>query len=58
VRVRRHDHPTLTVALVGDSVAGNWFPAIDALALRYHWRLVTDLAPLLFSSSAVLAGHR
>ena len=35
--------PTLTVALVGDSVAGNWFPAIDELALRYHWRLVTDL---------------
>jgi peptidoglycan/LPS O-acetylase OafA/YrhL len=36
-------HPTLTVALVGDSVAGNWFPALDELALRYHWRLVTDL---------------
>jgi hypothetical protein len=35
--------PTLTVALVGDSVAGNWFPALDELALRYHWRLVTDL---------------
>jgi peptidoglycan/LPS O-acetylase OafA/YrhL len=36
-------HPTLTVALVGDSIAGNWFPALDELALRYHWRLVTDL---------------
>ena len=35
--------PTLTVALVGDSVVGNWFPALDELALRYHWRLVTDL---------------
>jgi peptidoglycan/LPS O-acetylase OafA/YrhL len=35
--------PTLTVALVGDSTAGNWFPALDELALRYHWRLVTDL---------------
>ena len=35
--------PTLTVALVGDSIAGNWFPALDELALRYHWRLVTDL---------------
>jgi peptidoglycan/LPS O-acetylase OafA/YrhL len=35
--------PTLTVALVGDSVAGDWFPALDELALRYHWRLVTDL---------------
>lgn len=36
-------HPTLTVALVGDSIAGNWFPALDVLALRYHWKLVTDL---------------
>ncbi len=36
-------HPTLTVALVGDSIAGNWFPALDELALRYHWRLLTDL---------------
>jgi peptidoglycan/LPS O-acetylase OafA/YrhL len=36
-------HPTITVALVGDSIAGNWFPALDELALRYHWRLVTDL---------------
>jgi peptidoglycan/LPS O-acetylase OafA/YrhL len=35
--------PRLTVALVGDSIAGNWFPALDELALRYHWRLVTDL---------------
>jgi peptidoglycan/LPS O-acetylase OafA/YrhL len=35
--------PALTVALVGDSIAGNWFPALDELALRYHWRLVTDL---------------
>jgi peptidoglycan/LPS O-acetylase OafA/YrhL len=35
--------PTLTVALVGDSIAGNWFPALDELALRYHWKLVTDL---------------
>jgi peptidoglycan/LPS O-acetylase OafA/YrhL len=35
--------PTITVALVGDSIAGNWFPALDELALRYHWRLVTDL---------------
>jgi peptidoglycan/LPS O-acetylase OafA/YrhL len=36
-------HPALTVALVGDSIAGNWFPALDELALRYHWKLVTDL---------------
>jgi peptidoglycan/LPS O-acetylase OafA/YrhL len=36
-------HPTLTVALAGDSIVGNWFPALDELALRYHWKLVTDL---------------
>jgi peptidoglycan/LPS O-acetylase OafA/YrhL len=35
--------PAITVALVGDSIAGNWFPALDELALRYHWKLVTDL---------------
>jgi hypothetical protein len=35
--------PALTVALVGDSIAGNWFPALNELARRYHWRLVTDL---------------
>ena len=34
--------PSLTVALVGDSIAGNWFPALEQLALRYHWKLVTD----------------
>jgi hypothetical protein len=34
--------PTLTVALVGDSIAGNWFPALDKLALRYHWKLVVE----------------
>ena len=36
-------HPTLTVALVGDSIVGNWFPALHELAVRYHWKLVTDL---------------
>jgi peptidoglycan/LPS O-acetylase OafA/YrhL len=35
--------PALTAALVGDSIVGNWFPALDELALRYHWKLVTDL---------------
>ncbi|MGD0559216.1 MAG: acyltransferase family protein [Streptosporangiaceae bacterium] len=35
--------PTLTVALVGDSVAGNWFPALEKLAVKYHWKLITDL---------------
>lgn len=30
----------LTVALVGDSHAMNWFPAFERLATRHHWRLV------------------
>jgi len=36
-------NPVLTVALVGDSVAGNWFPALEKIALQRHWKLVTDL---------------
>lgn len=30
----------LTVALVGDSHAMNWFPAFERVAIRRHWRLV------------------
>jgi peptidoglycan/LPS O-acetylase OafA/YrhL len=30
-----------TVALVGDSHASQWFPALDLLATAHHWRLVT-----------------
>ena len=29
-----------TVALVGDSHAAQWFPALEVLALRHDWRLV------------------
>jgi peptidoglycan/LPS O-acetylase OafA/YrhL len=36
-------HPTLTVALVGDSEAGNWWAALDVIAKQEHWKLVTDL---------------
>ncbi|HYK66501.1 MAG TPA: acyltransferase family protein [Streptosporangiaceae bacterium] len=36
-------NPVLTVALVGDSVAGNWFPALEQIAQKRHWKLVTDL---------------
>jgi peptidoglycan/LPS O-acetylase OafA/YrhL len=35
--------PVVTVALVGDSVAGNWFPALQQIAVQRHWKLVTDL---------------
>ena len=35
--------PVLTVALVGDSIAGNWFAPLEQIAVKRHWRLVTDL---------------
>ena len=35
--------PVLTVALVGDSAAGQWFDALNAIAVRRHWKLVTEL---------------
>jgi hypothetical protein len=35
--------PTLTIALVGDSIAGDWFPSLEKLAVKYHWKLITDL---------------
>jgi peptidoglycan/LPS O-acetylase OafA/YrhL len=36
-------HPVLTVALVGDSAAGQWFDALNEIAQRDHWKLVTEL---------------
>jgi hypothetical protein len=36
-------HPVLTVALVGDSAAGQWFSALQPIAVRRHWKLVTEL---------------
>jgi peptidoglycan/LPS O-acetylase OafA/YrhL len=47
-------HPTLTVALVGDSMAGNWFAPLQAIALKRHWRLITDLHSVCPLSSAML----
>jgi peptidoglycan/LPS O-acetylase OafA/YrhL len=47
--------PVLTVALVGDSAAGEWFDALDAIALRRHWKLVTELhSSCPWSSTLVL----
>lgn len=34
--------PTMTVALVGDSVVGQWQTALDEIAKRQHWLLITD----------------
>ncbi len=36
-------NPVRTVALVGDSAAGQWFDALDAIAVQRHWKLVTEL---------------
>ena len=36
-------NPVLTVALVGDSAAMEWFDALNAIAARRHWKLVTEL---------------
>jgi hypothetical protein len=33
-----------TVALVGDTRAGNWLPALQLLALAKHWRITTFFA--------------
>jgi hypothetical protein len=47
--------PVLTVALVGDSAAGEWFDALNAIALRRHWKLVTELhSSCPWSSTLVL----
>jgi hypothetical protein len=33
----------LTVALVGDSIAGDWFTPLQQIAVQRHWELVTEL---------------
>jgi peptidoglycan/LPS O-acetylase OafA/YrhL len=47
-------NPALTVAMVGDSIAGNWFPALEEIALQRHWKLVTDLHGSCEWTSAML----
>jgi hypothetical protein len=36
-------HPALTVALVGDSMAGNFFTPLEQIAVERHWKLVVDV---------------
>jgi peptidoglycan/LPS O-acetylase OafA/YrhL len=36
-------HPTLKIALVGDSMAGNWWAPLDQIAIQRHWELITEL---------------
>lgn len=33
----------LTVAVVGDSVAGEWLPALLRIAARRHWKIISEL---------------
>ena len=47
-------HPVLTVALVGDSIAGDWFTPLQQIAVQRHWRLVTELHSVCPLSAAVL----
>jgi hypothetical protein len=39
-------HPTLKIALVGDSMAGNWWAPLDQIAVQRHWELITELRGL------------
>jgi peptidoglycan/LPS O-acetylase OafA/YrhL len=50
--------PVLTVALVGDSVAGNWFPALEQIALQRHWKLVTELHATCTWTATVMIDQR
>jgi peptidoglycan/LPS O-acetylase OafA/YrhL len=36
-------HPRLKIALVGDSIAGNWWAPLDEIASQLHWELITEL---------------
>jgi peptidoglycan/LPS O-acetylase OafA/YrhL len=36
-------HPTKTIALVGDSIAGEWSSSLAAIATQQRWKLVTIL---------------
>jgi peptidoglycan/LPS O-acetylase OafA/YrhL len=47
-------HPVLTVALVGDSMAGDWFTPLAKIAADRHWELVTDLHSVCPLSSALM----
>jgi peptidoglycan/LPS O-acetylase OafA/YrhL len=47
-------NPVLTVALVGDSMAGDWFTPLQQIAVQRHWRLVTDLHSVCPLSSTMM----
>jgi peptidoglycan/LPS O-acetylase OafA/YrhL len=47
-------HPVLTVALVGDSIAGDWFTPLQQIADERHWKLVTELHSVCPLSAALM----
>ena len=47
-------HPVLTVALVGDSMAGDWFTPLEKIAVDRHWKLVTELHSVCPLSSTLM----
>jgi hypothetical protein len=47
-------HPVLTVALVGDSMAGDWFTPLERIAADRHWELVTDLHSICPLTTAMM----
>ena len=46
--------PVLTVALVGDSIAGDWFTPLEQIAVQRHWELVTELHSICPLSSTLM----
>jgi peptidoglycan/LPS O-acetylase OafA/YrhL len=47
-------HPVLTVALVGDSIAGDWFTPLQQIAVQRHWKLVTVLHAICPLTTAMM----
>jgi peptidoglycan/LPS O-acetylase OafA/YrhL len=47
-------NPVLTVALVGDSLAGDWFTPLEKIAVERHWKLVTELHAVCPLSTAMM----
>jgi peptidoglycan/LPS O-acetylase OafA/YrhL len=46
--------PVLTVALAGDSMAGDWFTPLEKIATDRHWELVTELHAVCPLSSTMM----
>jgi peptidoglycan/LPS O-acetylase OafA/YrhL len=46
--------PVLTVALAGDSMAGDWFTPLEKIAVDRHWKLVIELHAVCPLSSTMM----